>query len=86
MRPDNRYLSAWLHRTRRALAPSGRLSEVALLLARSHGETPGSWSSRLRSILEGDYVPTLDLVTEIDALLARPRATPAAPAVELLLL
>lgn len=86
MRADNRYLSVWLRRTRRQLAPSGRLSELALILSRSLGESHEAWASRLRAILEGEHTPSLDLVTEIDAILARPRTTAPAPAAELMLL
>lgn len=77
--PAKPYLDAWLRRTRKQLAVSGRLSEVALILSRKEGGTSEDWVRELRAILEGDRTPSLDLVTTIDALLARPR-TPRAQA------
>jgi hypothetical protein len=75
-RPDRPYLRNWLRRTRRQLAPSGRLSELALILAAKFGRTPHEWSHELRAVLEEEAEPSLELVTEIDAILsrARPRA------------
>lgn len=74
--PSDDYLSRWLDRTRRSLAPSGRLSEVALLLSRGDGRAPDAWSRELRAMLDGDQRPSLDLVTELDRLLA-PRRDPS---------
>jgi len=64
------YLDAWLKRTRRQLAPSGRLSEAALILAREEGGSHDSWRLRLRQFLDGVEIPSLELLTRIDALLA----------------
>lgn len=64
------YLEAWLRRTRRQLAPSGRLTEAALILSREEGGSQESWRQRLRDFLDGSDVPSLDLLTRIDALLA----------------
>lgn len=64
------YLQAWLRRTRRQLAPSGRLTEAALILSREEGGSQDSWRQRLRDFLDGSDIPSLDLLTRIDALLA----------------
>lgn len=70
--PTRPFLDAWLRRTRKQLSVSGRLSEVALLLSQREGQSPSDWSVKLRSILDGDAIPSLDLVTSIDTLLAKP--------------
>lgn len=75
-KPDRPYLRTWLRRTRRQLAPSGRLSELALILSRKDGRSVAQWSEQLRAILEEEVVPSLDLVTEIDALLSPARPKP----------
>ena len=76
-KPDRPYFDHWLRRTRRQLAASGRLSEFALILAREEGQSPPYWSNYLRSVLEEEATPSLDLLTKIDALLAKPVPTPA---------
>ena len=73
-KPLRPYLTAWLRRTRKQLATSGRLSEIALILSQKEGRTPSDWSTDLRDILEGDTIPSLDLVTTIDSILAKPKA------------
>ncbi len=62
---------------RKQLAGSGRLTELALILSREEGNTPTHWSTYLRDMLDEVETPSLDLLTRIDALLARPVATPA---------
>lgn len=69
------YFEAWLKRTRRQLAPSGRLSEIALILALEDGSGHDEWRGRLRELLEGGATPSLDLLMKIDALLARSKPT-----------
>lgn len=64
------YLDAWLKRTGRQFATSGRLSQIATALSSEDGIPMDEWRSRLRAILEGQEVPSLDLLTRIDALLA----------------
>jgi hypothetical protein len=71
---DRPYLEAWLRRTRRLLAPSGRLSELALRLSREDGGTEQAWRDRLRMILEGGEIPSFELLTRIESLLAGPTA------------
>ncbi len=67
------YLASWLRRTRRQLAPSGRLSEVALILSQRHGHSPSFWTAWLRRVLEGEIRPSLDELTAVDGILATPR-------------
>lgn len=71
-KPDRPYLVSWLRRTRKQLAGSGRLTELALILSREHGDSPESWSTLIRGILEEETTPSLDLLTQIDAVLAKP--------------
>jgi hypothetical protein len=71
-KPDRPYLESWLRRTRKQLAASGRLSEIALILSRGDGQTPQQWSSYLREVLDEEATPSLDLLTRIDAILAKP--------------
>jgi hypothetical protein len=71
-KPDRPYLETWLRRTRKQLSASGRLSEIALILSREDGNTATHWSSYLRDVLEEEVTPSLDLLTRIDAILARP--------------
>lgn len=73
LKPDRPYFEAWLRRTGRQFAVSGRLTQTALLLASQEGGTVDEWSSRLRTLLSGDEVPSLDLLTKIDLLLSGPR-------------
>ncbi|GAA5118346.1 hypothetical protein JIN84_16135 [Luteolibacter yonseiensis] len=68
---DRPYFDAWLRRTGRQFAVSGRLTETAMALAKSEGGTVDEWRARLRIILEGNEVPSLDLLMLIDKLLAR---------------
>lgn len=73
---DRPYFDAWLRRTGRQFAVSGRLTETAMALAAAEGGTVDEWRTRLRIILEGQEVPSLDLLTRIDALLAPSSKTP----------
>ncbi len=69
---DRPYFDAWLRRTGRQFAVSGRLTQTATALAAAEGGTVAEWSTRLRTLLDGKEVPSLDLLTRIDALLAGP--------------
>ena len=71
-KPDRPYLVNWLRRTRKQLAGSGRLTELSLILSREHGDTPEAWNTLIRAILEEETRPSLDLLTQIDAVLAKP--------------
>jgi len=67
---DKPYFEAWLRRTSRQFAVSGRLTETAMALAGTEGGTVDEWRARLRIILDGNEVPSLDLLMQIDRLLA----------------
>ena len=69
---DRPYFETWLRRTGKQLAVSGRLTQTAMVLAVEQGGTVDEWRSRLRTLLEGHEIPSLDLLTRIDALLAGP--------------
>ena len=71
-KPDRPYLESWLRRTRKQLSASGRLSEISLILSREDGQSPQQWSSYLREVLDEEVTPSLDLLTRIDAILAKP--------------
>ena len=73
--PDRPYFEAWLRRTGRQFAISGRLTQTAMVLAAESGGTKEEWCTRLRTLMEGNEVPSLDLLTRIDALLAGPSPT-----------
>jgi hypothetical protein len=70
--PDRPYFEAWLRRTGRQFAISGRLTQTATVLAAENGGTVDEWRMRLKTVLEGREIPSLDLLTRIDALLAGP--------------
>lgn len=69
---DRPYFEAWLRRTGRQFAVSGRLTQTAMVLAAEEGGTVEEWRARLRTLMEGNEVPSLELLTRIDALLAGP--------------
>lgn len=77
--PDRPHLENWLRRTRKQLAPSGRLSELSIILSRSQGHPPDHWAAWLRSVLDGDIRLTLDELTLIETHLT-PAAKPPDPA------
>jgi hypothetical protein len=66
------YFDAWLRRTSRQFAVSGRLTQVAMVLAAEQGGTVDEWRTRLRILLEANETPSIELLTRIDALLAGP--------------
>lgn len=71
-KPARPYFDSWLRRTGRQFAVSGRLTQTAVALAAEDGGSVDEWRSRLRCLLGGNDVPSLDLLTKIDALLAAP--------------
>lgn len=73
---DRPYLDAWLRRTRKQFAISGRLSQTAWLLAGESGDSSEMWTVRLRNILEGNEQPSLELLTQIDAILSQTISKP----------
>lgn len=64
------YFNAWLRRARRQFAVSGRLSQTAFVLCKEEGGTLESWCQRLRDLLNGGEVPSIDLLTRIDTILS----------------
>ncbi len=69
---DRPYFDAWLRRTGRQFAVSGRLTQTAAALAAEDGGTVEEWRTRLRDLMEGGEIPSLELLTRIDGLLAGP--------------
>ena len=69
---DRPYFEAWLRRTGRQFAVSGRLTQTAMVLAKEDGGSVEQWRARLRTVLDGNEVPSLDLLTRIDAILSGP--------------
>ena len=69
-KPDKPYFEAWLRRTSKQFAVSGRLTQTAMVLAAEEGGTVDEWRTRLRTLLEGNEPPSLDLLVRIDGLLA----------------
>jgi hypothetical protein len=63
------FLEAWLRRTRKQLSGSGRISELAWILAKDKIEY---WRIKLQAIFQGNEEPTLEILTQIDSLLAKP--------------
>lgn len=77
IKPDRPYFEAWLRRTKRQFAVSGRLTQTATLLAAQGDGTTEEWSARLRTMMSGREMPSIELLTRIDALLAGTSKTPA---------
>lgn len=75
VKPDRPYFEAWLRRASRQFAVSGRLSQTAAMLARESGGTPDEWSIRLRTILDGGEIPSIEMLTRVDSLLAGPSSS-----------
>lgn len=71
-KPDRPYFEAWLRRTGKQFAASGRLSQTAMMLAAGDGGSMEEWRSRLRTLMQGNEIPSIELLTRIDALLAAP--------------
>lgn len=75
--PAASYLDTWLRRTRKQLTTSGRLTQVASVLAAQDGSPAAHWEESLRAILDGETSPGIDVLTRIDAILAgTPKAVP----------
>lgn len=67
------FLETWLRRTRKQLSSSGRISELAWILARDEPQfSQDEWRVKLQAVYQGDEEPSLELLTQIDALLAKP--------------
>lgn len=72
-KPDRPYFDAWLRRTGRQFVVSGRLTQTAMRLASDEGGSVDEWRMKLRTLMEGEEVPSLDLLMKIDMLLAGPK-------------
>ncbi len=67
------FLETWLRRTRKQLSSSGRISELAWILARDEPHLSlDEWRLKIQAIYTGDEEPDLEFLTQIDALLAKP--------------
>ena len=64
------YLQKWLKRLRKQLSSSGKISEIAIVLAEGDIEEQEIWRSQLERILSYELEPDLDLVTKIDSFFA----------------
>jgi len=64
------YFDTWLRRTRKQLMSSGRMSQVATVLAGQDGTSAADWEEKLRAMLEGDTAPGLEILVRIDGILA----------------
>jgi hypothetical protein len=76
----SKHLDVWLGRTRKQLADSGRIPQVAAVLAGEDGTAAADWEQTLRAILDGEQSPDLDLLTRIDAILSGASRKDGAPA------
>ena len=66
------FFEAWRKRTARLLAGSGKVSELAMILAEGSEVDAGEWRKVIEGILDGTRVPDFELLTEIEGVLARP--------------
>jgi hypothetical protein len=67
------FLETWLRRTRKQLSGSGRITELAWIMARKDPQfSQDGWRVKLQSIFQGAEEPSLELLTRIDTLLAKP--------------
>ena len=67
------FLETWLRRTRKQLSGSGRISELAWILAKDKPDhSQNDWRLKLQAIFQGDEEPSLEVLTQIDSLLAKP--------------
>jgi hypothetical protein len=76
------FLEAWLKRTGRQLALSGKLSEVALILSTQQGGKMSYWRTKLQSILNKELEPDFELLTQIDSILAHPSKASTQPSLD----
>jgi hypothetical protein len=68
-------MKRWLSRTRKELAISGRLAELARLLEQQddHHDRTKDWRRDLTLLLQGEWEPSMDDLIRLDGVLARPR-------------
>ncbi|MFU8893945.1 MAG: hypothetical protein ACNA8L_09980 [Luteolibacter sp.] len=71
------YFDTWLRRTRKHLTASGKLAQVATVLATQDGSAPAAWEEKLRAMLEGEFTPGLEILVRIDGILSgTPKPSP----------
>jgi hypothetical protein len=67
------FLETWLRRTRKQLSGSGRISELSWILAKEYSElSQNDWRLNLQAIFQGDEEPSMEILTQIDTVLAKP--------------
>lgn len=67
------FLETWLRRTRKQLSGSGRITELSWILARDNPQfSKDDWRLKLQAIFQGEEEPSLELLMQIDTLLAKP--------------
>lgn len=64
------YFDTWLARTRKQLTASGKLAQVATVLASQDGTTPEAWQGTLRAMLAEQIAPGIEVLVRIDNILA----------------
>lgn len=74
---DRKFIEFWLRRTRKELAISGRLAELAQLMQQQEGLSR-DWQSDLLRLRQGEWEPTMDDLIRLDGVLARPKKKPRA--------
>lgn len=50
-----------------------------MLLSRENGGTEHEWRRQLQRMLHGDYTPTIEVITTIDRMLAKPKTSGQSP-------
>ena len=61
---------AWLDKLRKRAAPSGTVSQWALLLTQKQGGDSEMWSEHLRAILDEEEKASLELILDLDLISA----------------
>jgi hypothetical protein len=69
---DRKFIEFWLRRTRKELAISGRLAELAQLMQQQEGPSR-DWQRDLLRLRQGEWEPTMDDLIRLDGVLARPK-------------
>lgn len=71
--PMELYFEKWLPRARRLLAPSGRLSELVLVVSKKKGLPEEQVRTRYKNVLDGKEQPDADLVFEVEQFITNSR-------------
>lgn len=64
----------WLTKLRKRSAPSGVVSQWAILLSKKQGGDPAIWVEHLRAILDEEEKASAELILDLDLISAVPRA------------